>query len=233
MSLKSPLLDDRELTSAKATLEHLSYVASVSACSGLDAFRPDTRPSTPPTLFLDFDFTLHVGHAAMDEDGRISLNTGRPLFEFAPLLIDLLEPYPDVVLVLTTSWLMTLSAGQVTARLPFELGRRVVGTTRHIKPRLSHILNGSDRTYVIACYAYGASLKHWLAIDDSVFGAAGFGSHYGELSDHYLLLDPSLGISDPTALSRIAQWLEASHVEHGSASNACPDVRLDNEQSKS
>ncbi len=169
----------------------------------------------------------------MDEDGRISLDTGRPLFEFAPLLIDLLEPYPDVVLVLTTSWLMTLSAGQVTARLPFELGRRVVGTTRHIKPRLSHILNGSDRTYVIACYAYGASLKHWLAIDDSVFGAAGFGSHYGELSDHYLLLDPSRGISDPTALSRIAQWLDASHAEYGPASNAFPDIQLGNEHNES
>ncbi|OBR53157.1 hypothetical protein A6456_09345 [Paraburkholderia tropica] len=184
--------------------------------------------SRTPTLFLDFDFTLHVGHAAMDEDGRISLDTGRPLFEFAPLLIDLLEPYPDVVLVLTTSWLMTLSAGQVTARLPFELGRRVVGTTRHIKPRLSHILNGSDRTYVIACYAYGASLKHWLAIDDSVFGAAGFGSHFGELSDHFLLLDSSCGINAPSALSRIGEWLAESHseqraagnVEHGSQPNS-------------
>ncbi|WP_321952106.1 HAD domain-containing protein [Paraburkholderia bannensis] len=226
MALKAAKTEDSVfVTSTKMTLEYLTRGMSDAASTGQEIFCAGPKECCTPTILLDFDGTLHVGHAAMDEHGRISLDTGRPLFEFAPLLIELLEPYPDVAVVLTTSWLMTLSAGQVTARLPFELGRRVVGTTRHIKPRLSHILNGSDRTYVIACYAYGASLKHWLAIDDSVFGAVGFGSHYGESSDHYLLLDPSLGISDPTALSRIAQWLEASHAEHESASNIRDDSR--------
>lgn len=219
MALNAAKTEDSVLLfSTKMTLEHLSRGMSDAASASQEIFRACTKDRGTPTIFLDLDGTLHCGHAAMDEDGRISLDTGRPLFEFAPLLIDLLEPYPDVVIVLTTSWLMTLSAGQVTARLPFALGKRVVGTTRHIKPRLSHILNRSDRTYVICCYAYGASLTRWLAIDDSVYGAAGFGSHFGELSDHFLLLDSSFGISAPSALSRIGEWLAESHAERGAAS---------------
>ncbi|MEX3984065.1 HAD domain-containing protein [Paraburkholderia sp. EG287A] len=167
----------------------------------------NTEKSRPPTLFVDFDGTLHVGHASMDEHGEIALDTGRPLFEFAPLLVDLLAPYPEVVLVLTTSWLMTLNAREVASRLPLELVRRVVGTTRDIKPRLSYLLNGTARTYVIASYAYGASLTKWLAIDDSVFGAEGFGREPGELSHHFVLLDSAQGLGDPGAQQRVKQWL--------------------------
>jgi hypothetical protein len=160
-----------------------------------------------PTLFLDFDGTLHVGRASMDESGRISLNTGRPLFEFAPLLIELLDPYPSVQLVLTTSWLMTLSQEDIVSLMPPELARRVVDTTRHIKSRLGYILNGTDRTYVISRYAYSKQLKHWLAVDDAVFGSEQFGSRRGELVDHFVLLHPARGFNDSDALRRVREWL--------------------------
>jgi hypothetical protein len=177
-----------------------------------------SEPQTcrPPTLFIDFDGTLHVGHASMDEHGEIVLDTGRQLFEFAPLLVDLLKPYPEVVLVLTTSWLMTLNAQEVASRLPTELARRVVGTTRDIKPRLSYLLNGMARTYVILSYAYGASLTKWLAIDDSVFGAERFWREPGELAHHFVLLDSAQGLSDAGAQQRVKQWLMDVRQEEGS-----------------
>ena len=167
----------------------------------------DERANTTPTLFLDFDGTLHVGRAAMGEDGNISLDTGRPLFEFAPLLIEQLEPYPAVRVVLTTSWLMTLPPEDVIALMPSDLARRVVGTTRHIKPRLSYLLNRTDRTDVISRYAIGMQLKHWLAVDNAVFGTEQLGHTRGELVEHFLLLHPARGLSDEHALRRIGEWL--------------------------
>ncbi|WP_259344439.1 HAD domain-containing protein [Burkholderia pseudomallei] len=167
---------------------------------------------TTPTLFVDFDGTLHIGNAYIDKDEEITLDTGRPLLEFAPLLVELLEPYPDVEIVLATSWVRRLPEERVIEYLPPELRRRVVGTTRDVKPRLSYVLDGTERTYVISSYAYGKRLKHWLAIDDAVFGAARFGREPGELADHFLLLDSSSGISDSKALRRIAKWLTDVHA---------------------
>ncbi|WP_318834192.1 HAD domain-containing protein [Burkholderia cepacia] len=164
-----------------------------------------------PTLFVDFDGTLHIGNAYIDEDEEITLDTGRPLLEFAPILTELLEPYPNVEIVLTTSWVRRLPEERVIEYLPPELRRRVVGTTRDIKPRLSYVQDGTERTYVISSYAYGKRLRHWLAIDDAVFGAARFGREPGELVDHFLLLDSSSGISDSKALRRVARWLTEAH----------------------
>lgn len=183
---------------------------------GRPASIPLVLDCTTPTLFVDFDGTLHVGHSYIGEDDEITLDTGRPLLEFAPLLAELLEPYPDVEIVLTTSWVRRLPVEHVIEYLPPELRRRVVGTTRDIKPRFSYVLDGTERTYVVSSYAYGKRLRHWLAIDDAVFGAAQFGREPGELVDHFLLLDSSRGISDSNALQRIALWLTEVHsAPHG------------------
>lgn len=101
---------------------------------------------------------------------------------------------------------MTLNAQEVTSLLPLELARRVVGTTQNIKPRLSYLLGGTARTYVITSYAYGASLTKWLAIDDSVFGAERFGREPGELAHHFVLLDSAQGLGDINAQKRVKQW---------------------------
>ncbi|MEM5311875.1 HAD domain-containing protein [Paraburkholderia sp. JHI869] len=169
--------------------------------------------NTTPTLFVDFDGTLHVGNAYIDDAGEISLDTGRPLLEFATLLVDLLAPYPKVEIVLTTSWARRLPEERVIAYLPPELRPRVVGTTSSIKPRRSYVLDGTERTDVIRSYAYGKRLKHWLAIDDAVFGAEQFERVPGELVKHFLLLDSSKGIRDYNALRRIARWLSEVHLE--------------------
>ncbi|MGA7779103.1 MAG: HAD domain-containing protein [Paraburkholderia sp.] len=160
-----------------------------------------------PTLFVDYDGTLHAGHALIDETGHVTLDTGRPLFEFAPLLVEMLAPHPSVEIVLTTSWLHTLPEDKVIAYLPPELAQRVVDTTQHIPPRFSYLQNGSGRTDVITCYAFGKRLNNWLAIDDSVFDAFHFGREPGELVKNFLLLDSASGITDEEAQRRIREWL--------------------------
>ncbi len=175
---------------------------------------PLVMDNMKPTLFVDFDGTLHAGNAYIGEDDEITLDSGRPLLEFAPLLAELLAPYPDVEIVLTTSWVRRLPEERVIGYLPPELRPRVVGTTSSIKPRRSYVLDGTERTHVIVSYAYGKRLKHWLAIDDAVLGAERFGQEPGELVDHFLLLDPTRGISDENSQQRIRLWLADVHHEH-------------------
>jgi len=152
-----------------------------------------------PILFVDFDGTLHAGNAYLDREGGITLDSGRPLFEFAPILADLLSAHPDVEIVLTTSWLDRLPRGVVIAYLPPALSQRVVDTTAAIKPRFGAVRDGTARTYVIAKYAHEHRLVNWLAIDDSVYGAHAH-SVSADGDDHYLLLDSSLGLSDEQML---------------------------------
>lgn len=166
---------------------------------------------TTPTILLDYDGTLHAGQALLDNDGRITLDSGRQLFEFAPLLIEMLRPYPSVEIVLTTSWLQILPVDVVISYLPKALAQRVVDTTKDIKPRLSYEQSGAGRTDVIVSYTYGKRLKNWLALDDSAYGTSKFGREPGELTDHFLLLNSERGISDDPAQQRIQQWLIDVH----------------------
>lgn len=162
-----------------------------------------------PTLFVDFDGTLHAGSAYFDREGGITLDSGRPTFEFAPILAGLLSAYPDVEIVLTTSWLDSLPREVVIAHLPPALSQRVVDTTAAVKPRFGAIQDGTARTYVIAKYAYEHRLASWLAIDDSVYGTQAYGdSADGNDDDHFLLLDSSLGLSEELAQKRIRRWLD-------------------------
>lgn len=174
----------------------------------------DSNPSVlvldepTPTLFVDYDGTLHRGHALLHESGQVSLDTGNPMFEFAPLLGGLLEPYPEVEIVLTTSWLDALPVEQVVSYLPLPLAKRVIGTTHGIKPRFGYLQDGSARTYIIRSYVFGHRLKNWLAIDDSVFGAYHLNTSVLNLEPHLVLLDARYGIGDKEAQRRIREWLE-------------------------
>ncbi|WP_232451826.1 HAD domain-containing protein [Burkholderia ubonensis] len=196
---------------------NVPVLMSVFDCSILKseayAMRKELKPQVlvldqpTPTLFVDYDGALHRGHALLDESGHVSLDTGNPLFEFAPLLASLLDPYPQVEIVLTTSWLDTLPFETVLSYLPPPLAKRVVGTTQGIKPRFGYVQDGSARTYIIRSYVFGHRLKNWLAIDDSVYGAYHLNTNVLNLEPHLVLLDGQRGIGDAEAQQRIRDWL--------------------------
>lgn len=76
------------------------------------------------------------------------------LFEHAPLLVKLLEPYPDVQIVLSTSWVHWRGYEHAPDRLPTELARRCVGATFHKRMSRDAFLQ------------MPRGLQIWLAIDD-------------------------------------------------------------------
>lgn len=117
-----------------------------------DTTETDSLRSTPAESW-NRGITQSKNIAAPHE---ISLDTGRQLLEFAPLLVELLEQYPDVVIVLTRAWSRRLPEERVISYLPPELRPSVVGTTSNIKARRSYMLDGTERTHIITSYVYGS-----------------------------------------------------------------------------
>src|ERR1700733_9510257 len=99
------------------------------------------RPAVPPpaetggfVLYLDFDGVLHPENVYV-RPGRgpyIESPAGHELFENIGLLKKVLLPYPDLRIVLSTSWVRVYkSVARVARKLPPELRNRVVGATYH------------------------------------------------------------------------------------------------------
>jgi hypothetical protein len=101
--------------------------------------------------------------------GQITLESGRPLLEYAPLIVEMLKPYPSMEIVLTTSWLQTLPTEKVISDLPPELARQIVGTTWDRKANSLQLHAKRLRADIITIFAYGTRLKNWMAIDDSTY----------------------------------------------------------------
>lgn len=116
-------------------------------------------------LYLDFDGVLHR---------QLTLTQSRrgdsvPLFEFAERLAGLLAPYPDLKIVLSTSWVVThgFEASRRSLRHP-DLYSRVVGATYNPltmslarfgeRPRWRQIIDDVKRRRP----------ERWIAVDDDV-----------------------------------------------------------------
>ncbi|WP_344676451.1 HAD domain-containing protein [Paraburkholderia graminis] len=154
-----------------------------------------------PTLYLDVDGTLHSGSAIVGEAERITLEGGRDLFEHAPLLAAILAPWPDVQIVLTTSWLKHIGRDGVTSYLPEPLRYRVVGDTLGIRSRMGEVRDGTDRVSKILRHVWAHGVQNWLALDDQAWGVP------IEYAYHFVHLSHVSGISSPEARSQIESWL--------------------------
>ena len=143
-------------------------------------------------LYLDYDGVLHHEDVRWHPRRGVYLNApaGFTLFQHAPLLEALLEPYPDVRIVLSTSWVRALGYIRAVKRLPPGLQARVIGATYHSKmherafamlPRGVQVLDDVERR----------APKDWLALDDDGSGWP------NEHEQRLVLTDERLGLSVP------------------------------------
>jgi len=163
-------------------------------------------------LFLDYDGVLHPD-AAYLVNGRPELQAMGELFMWAPVLERLLIPYPEVRIVLSTSWVRVLkSFTRARAYLPVSIQARVVGATWHSAMGRHH--EGSHRAEVswftelsryaqIARYVAraGPQAEKWIAIDDD-------GDDWpSELRNHLIHTDGAIGISSQGVQFELAYQL--------------------------
>lgn len=153
-------------------------------------------------LYLDFDGVLHHENVLWHpRRGAYAGPPGFTLFEHAALLDELLAPFPEVGIVLSTSWVRQYGCYGAAKKLPNSLRTRVVGATFHgemdervfgNKPRGRQVLEDVARRRPLA----------WFALDDVAEG-------WGEPASPCLVLtDECRGISAPGIADAVTSHLE-------------------------
>lgn len=148
-------------------------------------------------IYLDFDGVCHPDAVyRYREAPTLRLRApGHELFESAPLLEQLLVPFPSVGIVLSTSWVHELGFTIARGALPPALQERVVGATFDADHHHPGAFVRLPRHVQISDDIERRQPTRWLAVDDD-------GSGWPAASRDRLVLTPSeLGLrSRPAAL---------------------------------
>jgi hypothetical protein len=144
-------------------------------------------------LYLDFDGVLHPAPVYRHpKRGMYFMNdaVGHTLFENSLVLVEALAPYPDVRIVLSTSWVSVLGFARARAFLPPALQARVVGATFHsAMHRLE--FDRLERGEQVLADATRRRVTHWVALDDDELG------WHSAAATHLVLTDTLHGIGAP------------------------------------
>lgn len=143
-------------------------------------------------LFLDIDGVLHDVSAAEIEYTETGIQiTGSRLFQRLPLLEELMNRCPDVLIVISSSWQEHYSVDELRGFL-MAAGSRVIGSTRSVNAGRELAANRYEECQVAA---NGIGASHWVMVDDQP--AIVWGSRVptrGEMA-RVVLCDPVLGLT--------------------------------------
>jgi hypothetical protein len=165
-------------------------------------------------LFLDFDGVLHPDSVFLDSNRCPILKGNGVLFMWADLLSQSLVNYPDMRIVLSTSWVRWLEYIPVRGYLPLSLRDRVIGSTWHHVRNMPNYNRGLPYSYWSTASRYQQikrwvdfyRVQNWLAIDDR-------GEHWGEEDlDKLILTSSDTGLSVPHVLLRLQNRLKCEEI---------------------
>jgi hypothetical protein len=128
-------------------------------------------------------------------------HSGHKLFEHAGILVELLVPYPDVGIVLSTSWVRVLGYSRARECLPTALASKVVGAVFHSrmsKPEFDAMSRGAQ----VLADATRRGLTRWLAVDDDNEGWLSAGP------SHLVLTDGDSGLAAPKTVQELTHALQ-------------------------
>ncbi len=156
-------------------------------------------------LFLDFDGVLHPDAVFMTKKGP-TLRAEGSLFMWAELLIEALEEFPHVPIVLSTSWVRHMGFSRARSYLPTPLKTRVIGATWHSSMGKGWLdQNWWDRAsrYEQICrYVDRAHLQAWVSVDDDSERWP------QEALGHLVCCDGQLGLSQPGRVEDVRSHLK-------------------------
>ena len=159
------------------------------------------RPqSSGPVLFLDYDGCLQADAVYRIKGQIVMMSEGRSLFEWAPVLQQLIEPYPQLQVVLSTTWVRVLGFDVAKAWLPEALQRQVIGATWHNSLRAEQFQYWTRHDQILN-YVRRHNLQRWLALDDNAKGWA------QKHIQHLVHTDSVLGLSDVAKQLEMAEKL--------------------------
>lgn len=143
-----------------------------------------------PVLYLDFDGVIQHENCLWHPKRGAYLHAPERyrLFQHAQLLDMMLQGYPNIGVVLSTSWVRRYGCAGAAKRLPLGLRMRVIGATYHSRmpaAGFSLLTRGEQVTEDVLRRRPGS----WLALDDDPIGWPQWAAQ------HLLLTDPYEGIS--------------------------------------
>lgn len=149
-------------------------------------------------LFLDYDGVLHPDEVHWDHRQGIILRTdllppehaNTELFCYMDALEAILSDFPDVQIVLSTSWVSGIGYSRSRRRLSPALRKRVISATYHSKytPRWGKLSRYEQILDHVGRHQLGLD---WLALDDDAVG-------WPDIAfDNLVLCHGHRGIGDP------------------------------------
>lgn len=155
-------------------------------------------------VYLDFDGVLHDGEVYWHIKRGIYMKTpGRHLFEWMEILEMLLAPYPDVKIVLSTSWVRARNFNFARSKLSPSLQARVIGATFHRREMRKDMFDLLPRGTQVVQDVGRRRPKMWFAIDDDTQDWP-----HGYLSN-LVATDSDQGLSAPQVQASIRAQLAA------------------------
>ncbi|TAH10723.1 MAG: hypothetical protein EAZ11_11600 [Curvibacter sp.] len=148
-------------------------------------------------LYLDFDGVLHHEnvwfHPNLGEYFPSHPPVQSKLFEHVPLLEQLLEPYPEICIVLSTSWVLRYGCAKTAKNLGPRLRQQVIGATFHSR------MSRQSFEYLYRGVQVMDDVRRrkpldWLALDDTNEGWP------VSADGHYIQTHSQLGIAEPQVL---------------------------------
>lgn len=166
------------------------------------------HPTRPPkgagqlALYLDFDGVLHHENVLWHpkKGAYLCAPPQYTLFQHADLLVSLMAPYPDIKIVLSTSWVRSYGCANTAKRLPIELRRRVIGATFHSQMD-EPLFVDTPRGVQVWRDVVRRNPKDWLALDDDHADWPTW------CLNNYIQTHEHEGIGDPAVLRRIKDKL--------------------------
>lgn len=123
-------------------------------------------------IYLDFDGVLHPDDVWRTRGRGIHLGEralSHQLFESVDFLCSVLEPFPKVDIVLSTTWVRVLGFKKAAAYLPTSLSNRIIGATYHsAMPKEWFVrLSRGEQVRMDICRR---KPEKWVVIDDASDG---------------------------------------------------------------
>ena len=145
-------------------------------------------------LFLDFDGVLHADFA------------GNEYFCHVPKLVDALAEFPDVRIVISSTWRLKRSADELRALLGPALGARVVGVTPELKAD-EYATYRRQNEIEAWLKANAKPWDNWIALDD-------MSSEFKPFCPHLIACNGETGMDDGV-VTRLRAYLTGLQRQRG------------------
>lgn len=162
-------------------------------------------------IYLDLDGVVQheavMWHARRGVYMSPDAGPGRTLFEWVPCLEEALAKFPQVALVLSSSWCVYPGYGKTLKRFPAELRDRFIGGTYHKRvhgadPWAKSAFKAMSRGQQICADALRRKPGAWLALDDDI------GDWPEWALDNLVACDGATGLSNPRVKTELREKLE-------------------------